>query len=1133
MKQLLLTAFLAVISLQLAHGQEHKIISELRERPYWQDVNVVKVNKEHPRTQFMTFHDKEDALNKRFEESDYYISLNGTWKFYFVDGYKELPENITDSVVSMNGWEDITVPGNWEMQGFGMPIYVNHPYEFVERDPKTRLPKMAPPYLPEENPVGVYRREIEIPQDWDEREIFLSIDGAKSGVYVYVNGHEVGYSEDSKTSAEFDITRYVNPGKNSLVLKIFRWSTGSYLEAQDFWRISGIERDVFLWSQPKTSLRDFRVKSTLDDSYQNGILELETTVRNYNQGPSFAQVTYELLDPNGNSVLTETKPISMQRNGQSAITFSGRLDNVQTWTSEAPNLYQLLITVTEEGAEKGEVVPYPVGFRRFEIKAVQTGDRVDRLFLVNGQPIKLKGVNIHETNPKTGHYVPEELMRKDFELMKLHNINTVRLAHYPQSRRFYELCTEYGLYVYDEANIESHGLYYGSHSPSRHPEWEQAHMDRTVNMFERNKNHPSIAIWSLGNEAGNGINFFHTYKYLKDQERNFMNRPVNYERALWDFNTDMYVPQYPSAAWLEEIGQKGSDRPVVPSEYSHAMGNSNGNLDIQWEAIYKYPNLQGAYIWEWVEHAQEAYDEEGRMFYKYGGDYGVDMPSDGNFVADGVVSPNRELHPSMAEVKYVHQNFAFEPVDIANGTYRVTNRYYFINSDDYSFHYSITENGKEINSGQITVALAPQSSTEITIPTAAITPNPGSEYFVNFQVIQKEDKGLVPAGHTVAIEQFKLPIAMPKETYAERSDYPTLQVSQSANTVVVSSPKVRFVFDEASGMVTSYQVDGKEYFDKGFGIQPNFWRGPNDNDYGNGMPHRLQVWKQSSKDFNVTDTKFHTDGNQVVVEATYLLAAGNLYTVKYTLRPSGVLGVDVEFLSTEIEENKVAASEATLTATFSPEASAARKASSALNVPRIGVRFRLPVSMNNVEYYGRGPGENYVDRASGSKVGLYETTAEEMYFPYTRPQENGHRSDTRWVALTDDNSGLLVVAHQTIGFNALRNSVEDFDSEEATHRPYQWNNFSSEEIANRSEEQAKNRLPRQTHINDVTPRDFVEVCIDMKQQGVAGYNSWGARPLPEYSIPANRDYQWGFTLVPVTSGDNVEEKAKLAYTGAN
>lgn len=1110
-------------------AQDYDAISNERKTPYWQDVNVVKVNKEYPRTQFMTFNSENDALNKKFEQSDYYISLNGSWKFYFADSYKSLPENVTDSSVVLTDWKDIKVPGNWELQGFGTPIYVNHPYEFVERDPKTRYPKMDPPYLPEETPVGVYRREINIPENWNNREIFLTLDGAKSGVYVYINGKEVGYSEDSKTSAEFNITNYVNEGANSLVLKIYRWSTGSYLEAQDFWRISGIERDVFLWSQPKTSLRDFRVKSTLDDSYLNGIFELETTVRNYSSSVSYGEVNYKLLDNEGNVVLTDSKPIGVQGGGESSVHFSAKIDDVATWTSEQPNLYKLLINVTPDGSESSEVVPYSVGFRRFEILPVTTGDRTDRLFLVNGQPIKLKGVNIHETNPETGHYVTEELMIKDFTLMKLNNINTVRLSHYPQSRRFYELCSEFGLYVYDEANIESHGLYYGDKSPSRHPEWEQAHMDRTINMFERNKNHPSVAIWSLGNEAGNGINFFHTYRYLKDQERNFMNRPVNYERSLWDLNTDMYVPQYPSAAWLEEIGAKGSDRPVIPSEYSHAMGNSNGNLDIQWEAIYKYPNLQGGYIWDWVDQGMDETDENGNHYWTYGGDYGIDTPSDGNFNNNGLIDPSRVPHPAVSEVKYVHQNFAFEAIDLSAGVFKVTNRQYFSNTDNYDFLYDISENGNVITEGQIPVSLLPQQWIQISIPLDKIQSKPGVEYFVNFKVVQKESHSLVPTGHIVAVEQFKLPVTAPKQAYNESNTYPALKVNNKENTVSISSNEVQFDFDKSKGIVTSYKVGNDEYFKDGFGIQPNFWRAPNDNDYGNDAPHRLQVWKQSSKNFNVIETKVVPEGDKYVVDVTYLLAAGNLYNVKYTLFPSGILNVSVVFHSTDNEERSIESSEAALTATFSPEASAARKASSTLTVPRIGVRFRLPAAMNNVEYFGRGPGENYIDRASGSKVGKYKTTADEMYVPYTRPQENGHRTDTRWLALSNGNNGLLVVADSTVGFNALRNSVENFDSEEATHRPYQWNNFSSEEIAARNDENAKNRMPRQTHINDIVPQDFVEVCIDMKQHGVAGYNSWGARPLPEYSIPANKDYSWGFTLVPISDKTDINDMSILKY----
>ena len=610
-----------------------------------------------------------------------------------------------------------------------------------------------------------------------------------------------------------------------------------------------------------------------------------------------------------------------------------------------------------------------------------------------------------------------------------------------------------------------------------------------------------------------------------------MNRPVNYERSLWEMNTDMYVPQYPSAAWLEEIGKRGSDRPIVPSEYSHAMGNSNGNLDIQWEAIYKYPNLQGAYIWDWVDQGMDAVDEHGRHFWTYGGDYGgLDMPSDGNFNCNGLINPDRTPHPAMAEVKYVHQNFAFEAVDLGAGKFRVINRQYFSDTDGYTFRYTITENGKKVTDGTIPVALQPQQSKEFAIPVGNVKVNDGAEYFLNFEVVQNEAAHLVPGNHVVAIEQFQLPISTPKQsldqTSSERSG---LKINSSADKVEVTSSAVTFVFDKKKGAVTSYKVNKMEYFDKGFGIQPNFWRAPNDNDYGNGSPHRLQVWKQSSKEFNVIDVKSFAEGDKAVIETTYLLAAGNIYTVKYTVYPSGIVKVDVHFMSTDMEAAQMEASEAMLMATASPEATAARKASSELMVPRIGVRFRLPVAMNKVEYFGRGPGENYIDRASGSKVGRYSTSAEEMYFPYVRPQENGHRTDTRWVAFSDKKAGLMVVADETIGFNSLRNTVEDFDSEEATHRPYQWNNFSSEEIDARNDADAKNRLRRQTHINDITPRDFVEVCIDMKQQGVAGYNSWGARPEPEYSIPANQNYKWGFTLVPVNDAKEIESKSILKY----
>ena len=1077
--------------------------------PYWKDIQTVSVNREAPRSAFMTYADREQAATMKYEQSPYYQLLNGTWKFYYVDSYKQLPEDIT-STTSLDGWKDIQVPGNWEVQGFGTAIYTNHGYEFQPRNPQ-------PPALPEQNPVGVYRREITVPADWDGRDIYLHIAGAKSGCYVYVNGKEVGYNEDSKNPAEYLINDYLQPGKNVLTLKIFRWSTGSYLECQDFWRMSGIERDVFLYSQPKASVNDFRITSTLDDTYKNGIFRLAIDLKNHQTNTANLAVSYTLVDKDGKTVSESEQTVSVPSDKLSTVNFQQQLPDVQTWTSEAPNLYKLFMTVKENG-KVTEVIPYHVGFRRIEIKEIdqKAGNGKNYVvLLVNGQPIKLRGVNIHEHNPETGHYVPEELMRKDFELMKRHNINTVRLCHYPQDRRFYELCDEYGLYVYDEANIESHGMYYDLRKGGtlgNNPEWLKPHMYRTINMFERNKNYPSVTFWSLGNEAGNGYNFYQTYLWVKEADKDIMNRPVNYERAQWEWNSDMYVPQYPSAGWLEQIGQRGSDRPVAPSEYAHAMGNSTGSLWDQWKAIYKYPNLQGGYIWDWVDQGILTHDENGRPFWAYGGDFGTNMPSDGNFCCNGIVSPDRTLHPAMNEVKYAHQYVGFEPVDLSKGVFKVQNRYYFTNLKKYLITYQVKANDKVIRNGKVSLDIAPQESQELTVNVNGLEPKVGTEYFVNFSVTTVEPEPLVPIGYELAHEQFRLPIEPVARTFA--TDGPALKCSTDGNLLKVSSSRLNFVFDKESGIVTSYKVKGTEYFDKGFGIQPNFWRAPNDNDYGSQEPKRLQIWKQSSKDFRVVEATLDMDGKDAVLKATYLLAAGNLYIATYRIHPSGVVKADYTFTSTEMEANKTELSEATLMATFTPGNDALRKESSKLVVPRIGIRFRLPVHMNQVTYFGRGPEENYIDRNNGTLVGLYKNTADNMYFPYVRPQENGHHTDTRWLSLGKKGKGLTIYADNTIGFNALRNSVEDFDGEEATHRDYQWNNRDAEELKH-DVATAKNIKPRQTHINDITPRDFVEVCVDMKQMGVGGYDSWGAIPDPQYLLPANKEYQWGFTIVPM------------------
>jgi beta-galactosidase len=1107
--------------------------------PYWRDMNVLSVNKEKPRTTFMSYPNREDALSNDYGKSNYYVLLNGKWKFYYAGNDRNLPDDVL--LPDATAWPEITVPGNWEFQGFGTPIYINHGYEFKPRYP-------VPPLLPDDNPVGVYCREITVPQDWTDRDIYLHIAGAKSGVYVYLNGKEVGYSEDSKNPAEFRINPYIISGRNTLVVKIYRWSTGSYLECQDFWRISGMERDVFLWSQPKTAVRDFRIVSTLDNTYRNGIFKLSVEVKNTGNAAHPVDVSYELFGKNRQPVSSASSRITVEAESSQPVDFEDFLKDVTTWTSESPSLYKLLITISDESGLK-EVVPFNVGFRRIEIKESDyvINGRKQRLFYVNNQPIKLKGVNIHEVSRFTGHYVTPGEMRRNFELMKQNNINTVRLSHYPQDRRFYEMCDEYGLYVYDEANIESHGMYYtrfqddmrkGSDGHldgnkkgtlGHNPDWLENHLYRIRNMFERNKNYPCVTIWSLGNEAGNGYNFYNAYVLLKELDKTLMNRPVCYERAIWEWNTDMFVPQYPSAAWLEEIGQKGSDRPVAPSEYAHAMGNSTGDLHGQWNAIYKYPHLQGGYIWEWIDHAVLEHDASGKPYWAYGGDYGKDQPSDGNFVADGLLGPDQKPHPAMAEVKYNLQNIGFEIIDPDKGKVEITNRFYFSDLSKYNLKYRIFRNGKLLKESALKLQLPPQESTVVDIPVAGLKAAAGDVIYVNLEATVKEPEALLPIGHVIAYDQFVLPPEGERKAY-EESSIPSLNIKTEGDIIRITSPKMTFAFDRQKGIVCSYKIDGTEYFEDGFGIRPNFWRAPNDNDYGNGAPKRLQIWKQSGKELHVSDCEIKQADNLVLLTVLYRLAAGNDYMIEYKIYPSGIVRVASRFMPvTNAKSAEISKSEAELMATHTPLAEADKMVNMTLEVPRIGVRFRLPAQMNVIRYFGRGPQENYGDRYKGALLGLYETTAEEMYTPYVRPQENGHRTGVRWLAATQKGGkGLLIQAEDVIEFNALRNSVEDFDSQESD-APYQWNNFTPEEIAARNDVDAKDRLPKRTHINDIIFRNYVEICIDMKQQGVGGYDSWGARPVKEATIYADKEYHWAFTLIPVGGVKDLERKAGMKY----
>ncbi len=1016
--------------------------------PYWQDKDVVSVNGNSQRTEVVFHPTREAALKSSFEGSDNYLSLNGVWKFRYFGSHKQIPvavENTTAAEAA--AWDDIKVPGNWERQGFGTAIYSNTEYDFAPVNP-------CPPQLPEDVPAGVYCRTFNVPADWDGRAVYLNVCGAKSGVYVYVNGKEVGYGEDSKSLIRYNITDYLQKGDNSLVLKIYRYSTGSYLECQDFWRISGIERDVYLSSEKQDKGFDFEVVSNLDDTYTDGVFGLTLTLADGQK----ADFSYELLDSEGNVVLEGAK-----KDAVDGDKLEGVVKGAKVWSSEHPDLYTLVMNLD------GEYTRFSVGFRRLEIKG--------NLFLVNGKPIKFKGVNTQEHDQYTGHYITRESVIRDLELMRRHNINAIRTSHYPLPRFYYELCDSLGFYVYSEANLESHGMGYDlTRTMGNRPDWYAAHLDRILNVYMRTRNFPCVAIFSLGNEGGNGYNYYRAYEELVAREKGKMNRPVCYERAEWEWNTDMIVPQYPSAEWFRRQGENPPTRPVVPSEYAHAMGNSTGSLDLQWSYIYKYPHLQGGFIWDWVDQGLAETDENGRFFWAYGGDYGKNMPSDGNFCCNGIINPDRNPHPAMAEVKKVYQNIVVSAENPEKGEFRILNRQYFTDLAPYELRYAVMADGKAVKTGTLRFKTAPQESEVFTIALPKMAAD--KYYTVDFETISIKGDKLMPAGWVVANDQVVL-------QKAERAVYTAskgvFSVDDNADRIVVKAGKNELTYDKSSAAVTSYKVRGVELLADGFGIRPNFWRAPNDNDYGNGWPKRTQMWKEAGRNYTA-DADVTVGETDVVLNIDYKLSNGHPYSITYTFYANGILDIKADLKGVPAEKP--------------------------VELPRMGLRMRLPVGAGDFTYFGRGPEENYWDRNTGTDIGLYKSNAEKEYYPYVRPQENGHHTDCSWISI----GGFTAVAEDVMEFNALRNSVEDFDTQEAVNRDYQWLNNSPDEI--HDEASAKDVKMRQTHINDITPRDYIELCIDHRQSGVGGYDSWGQIAEDFRTLWSNEDYTLHFTLVP-------------------
>ncbi len=946
-----------------------------QQQPEWQSQYAVGLNKLNPHAYVWPYATAADVEKGAYEESPYYKSLNGKWKFHWVKNPDTRPKDFYKPSFYTGGWADINVPGNWERQGYGTAIYVNETYEF---DDKMFNFKKNPPLVPsEENEVGSYRRTFTIPAGWEGRRVILCCEGVISFYYAWVNGEFLGYNQDSKTPAEWDITDKLKKGENIIALEVYRWSAGAYLECQDMWRLSGIERDVYLYSTPKQYIADYKVTSILEkNTYKDGVFELDVTVEGAAAG--IATIAYELQNEAGKTVLNGSQPVK-SRGLSNLITFDEkRIPDVEKWSAEHPNLYTLILELKDANGKVTEVTGTKVGFRTSEIK--------DGRFCINGVPVLVKGVNRHE-HSQLGRTVSKELMEKDIKLMKQHNINTVRNSHYPAHPYWYQLCDRYGLYMIDEANIESHGMGYGPASLAKDSTWLTAHMDRTHRMYERSKNHPAIVIWSLGNEAGNGINFERTYDWLKSVEKN---RPVQYERAEENYNTDIYCRMYRSVDVIKEyVARKDIYRPFILCEYLHAMGNSCGGMKEYWDVFENEPMAQGGCIWDWVDQSFREVDQDGNWYWTYGGDYGPkDVPSFGNFCCNGLVNAVREPHPHLLEVKKIYQNIKSTLVDKKNLTIRVKNWFDFSDLNEYLLHWSVTgDDGTIVAEGSKEVGCAPHAVVDITLGAVKL-PKTLREAYLNLSWTRVKATPLVTSDWEVAYDQFVLPVS--KNSWSGKP-------AKAGNTT--------FVVDKSTGALKSLCLDGEELLASP--ITLSLFRPATDND--NRDQHGAKLWRQAGLDYLTQKVVSLKEGkNKTTVKADILNAEGKKIgnaEFIYALNRDGSMKVQT---------------------TFEPDTSLVK------SMARLGVTFEMKDTYENVTYLGRGEHETYIDRNQSGKIGVYKTTPERMFHYYVVPQSTGNRTDVRWMQLTDEGGkGCWIEADSLFQFSTV--PFSDVILEKARH----------------------------------------------------------------------------------------------------
>ncbi len=1021
----------------------------------WEDEEIIGIGKEAPHCTGLPFPDAESAvaslsahapagLRKARLDTPFCKSLNGKWKFHWSKRPDERPTDFYKPGFDVGDWDSITVPSNWQLQGYGTPIYVNRQYPHAKDPPRimSQVPENFTAYEAR-NPVGSYRHSFKVPAEWDDRQVFIHFDGVESAFYLWINGEKVGYSQGSRTPAEFNITPYLKAGENTLAVEVYRWSDGSYLEDQDFWRLSGIYRQVYLFSTSRQDIYDFFATCDLDSDYRDARLSVEAKVRNYTGRDTLCMLGTTLYDQNGKPVSQASKkvPVAVAAHAAGSVNIEMDVDEPAKWTAEKPRLYKLALTLETAEGKVLEAKACNFGFREIEWD--------DGRFLVNGTPVLLKGVNRHEHDPDTGHAMPMETMIRDIELMKRHNVNCVRTAHYPDQPVWYDLCDLYGLYVMDEANVESHGMGFGDDSLAKKPSWKKAHIDRIVRMVERDKNHPSIVIWSLGNEAGRGENISDAVKAVHALDPT---RPVHYEGMPWV--TDMDSIMYPNIGQMIMAGRKDERKPFIVCEYAHSMGNSTGNLKEWWEVFEKYPRLIGACIWDWVDQGLRKYtgetneDGEREWFFAYGGDYG-DVPNGGNFCINGVTTPDRSVTPKLLEVKRVYQYFDADlrKARSENIEVEIFNKYFFSNLQEFDCAWTLSEDGLTLAQGEMgPLDIAPGESKTVSIPVAQPSLHAGREYFLNIDLKVPEKTVYCEAGYPIASKQLAVPYDVPAADRLDWKGMPPVAISEQAGSIEVSGESFQARFDKKKGMLSTLSYNGSDVLESGQGPRLNLYRALVDNDKRE-MGSLVRRTGINDLEFRVAAIRTEKIAEAVARVAVWLDCRGKNgvgfeHLAAYTFFGDGTLNIDssVEPYG-EIEL-----------------------------LPKIGLEMFLPRRMDNFTWLGRGPHESYRDRQTGADVGRYSGKVADQYQDYVRPQENGNKTDVRWAALTGSKGeGLMVVPGNPLSMSVHHNTAEDFAEAD--------------------------------HGIDLEPRDAVVLCVDVAHMGL-GNDSCGPPPLEKYRLQA-------------------------------